>query len=428
MSSGAIATQPLFAAIGRCIMGGYVSSDAHRDTIDRFERERDAKIKRLERDAEQKQAEQVRRIEDKHQRTLAEKAAKMEREKAQAVVMAKEQQEAVLAEIRQNAEREREELHALMAAQLEAQREQLEKERDEAVQRQRRVYSCPTYLKDIMNDKPNAIKIAFLGSTNQGKSSLVNELRGLRKTRATDGSMVEPDNWAEVGSGQTTMRTSAYSFISPEFPEQELLLFDCPGAGTPEFPSETYIADMGLKFFQGVVVLSAGVMTEITVQMVEDLKEHQIPFVFARTKIDETVEHEEHDNGRSLEETMERALQEVMCLGVNESDVYLISSRKSAWRRGYGCLEPFKAGIEQMVKLALTPIEEHRSVSEAGSNSSSLVAKMALLLEEADADRNAPVERPGSAAASEDDFEMLEDRGDAIRDTDDGQEMAHYYE
>ena len=68
---------------------------------------------------------------------------------------------------------------------------------------------------------------------------------------------------------------------------------------------------------------------------------------------------------------------------MSESDIYLISTRESAWQKGYGQLETFREGIKKMVGLALSwPVDEDRSASEVGTTNSSQVEEMHVVVDD----------------------------------------------
>ena len=130
------------------------------------------------------------------------------------------------------------------------------------------------------------INIAVVGNSGVGKSLLINRLRRLRP---------KAEGWAPVGVNETTREPTmqllkAFQGISrlrsrgfeafglcfsaprgleaPRYPypsQPSVRLWDLPGAGTVAVPAETYLQDMGLRYFDRVVVVSAQRFTEMEV-------------------------------------------------------------------------------------------------------------------------------------------------------------------
>ena len=61
-------------------------------------------------------------------------------------------------------------------------------------------------------------------------------------------------------------------------------LWDLPGAGTVAVPAETYLQDMGLRYFDRVVVVSAQRFTETEVALRGELERHGVPYCLVRSK------------------------------------------------------------------------------------------------------------------------------------------------
>merc|ERR1712110_456694 len=92
---------------------------------------------------------------------------------------------------------------------------------------------------------------------------------------------------AEVGVEETTMDPRPYPL--PQLPH--VRLWDLPGAGTPKFPQETYLRDMGLRYFDIVIVVSKERFTQIDVMLLQELVEFGVPHFTVRTKIDIDVDN-----------------------------------------------------------------------------------------------------------------------------------------
>jgi GTP-binding protein EngB required for normal cell division len=187
---------------------------------------------------------------------------------------------------------------------VEAERE-AQRQRDEA----RRNYPQPEWLENIQG----TMNIGITGNAGVGKSLLINKIRRVRR-----GS----DCWAPVGVNETTMRPTSYKFPS----EPRVRLWDLPGAGTSNFPSETYIQDMGLRYFDTVLIVSAGRFSSTEVRLKEELEKHKVPFFMIRTKVDIDAWNNKEDNGVEKEDTL-REIREDMKQAHGIVSPYLVSSR-----------------------------------------------------------------------------------------------------
>jgi len=135
------------------------------------------------------------------------------------------------------------------------------------------------------------VSAAVCGSRGQGKSTLINTLRGLRPT---------DKGAAPVGVLETTLEPKSYPF-----PENEnITLWDLPGVGTPLFPRETYAERVGLDKYDFLLILSHTAFTEEDVWLASRLALMKKPYFFIRTKIDEDIKNQLEDYGHSADRTV----------------------------------------------------------------------------------------------------------------------------
>lgn len=205
----------------------------------------------------------------------------------------------------------REEL-AKREAELQMREEAVEAERAEQRQREeaRRNYPQPEWLESV----DGTMNIGITGNAGVGKSLLINKIRRIRR-----GS----DCWAPVGVSETTLRPTAYKFPS----EPRVRLWDLPGAGTAKFPSETYIQEMGLRYFDTVLIVTAGRFTSTEIRLKEELEKHKVPFFMLRTKVDIDAWNNKEDNALEKEDTLEQIRKDLKSThGI--ACPYLVSSRE----------------------------------------------------------------------------------------------------
>lgn len=226
---------------------------------------------------------------------LAESLAKMQRDFAaerEGLVDAREELERREGEIRKREES------------IQAEREsQLRREEE------RRNYPQPTWLENI----EGTLNVGVVGNAGVGKSLLINKLRRMRPGAA---------GWAPVGVNETTREPTMYPFPG----QPQVRLWDLPGAGTAAVPSETYVQDMGLRYFDKVLICTAGRFTSTEVALRAELERHDVPFLMVRTKVDIDVWNNHEDNGLDEKATVAQIrddLKDNHCVAC----AYLVSSR-----------------------------------------------------------------------------------------------------
>jgi len=99
-------------------------------------------------------------------------------------------------------------------------------------------------------------------------------------------------------------------------------LWDLPGAGTPNFPRDTYLTTMGLRYFDLVIVVSATRFTEIDEMLIRELEHFRIPFFAVRTKVDVDIHNNMRDYDKSPQDTVDELMNESVKQGIKNP--YLI--------------------------------------------------------------------------------------------------------
>mmetsp|Transcript_34113 Transcript_34113/g.104944 ORF Transcript_34113/g.104944 Transcript_34113/m.104944 type:complete len:527 (-) Transcript_34113:75-1655(-) len=171
--------------------------------------------------------------------------------------------------------------------------------------------TAPIFL--LQADYCKTVNIAIAGNSGVGKSLLVNTVRG-----------VGPDDptWAPVGVVETTREPTWYTFPG----ENCVRLWDMEGAGG-SCSWENYTGNIGLRYFDAVLLLCSTRLTETDLDIVKELREQSVPFFFVRTKLDEDIKNSATDCGYTPEETQDRIRKELMAGGVE--DPYLLNARSS---------------------------------------------------------------------------------------------------
>eukprot|EP00931_Biecheleriopsis_adriatica_P117305 TRINITY_DN92838_c0_g1_i1.p1 TRINITY_DN92838_c0_g1~~TRINITY_DN92838_c0_g1_i1.p1 ORF type:complete len:468 (-),score=107.08 TRINITY_DN92838_c0_g1_i1:81-1484(-) len=218
-------------------------------------------------------------------------------------------------------------------AEIKEQEQALEAERKARVEREeaQRNYPMPAWLEKSCQGTMN---VAVVGNSGVGKSLLINKLRRLKP-----GAM----QWAPTGVQETTLNPTKYTFPGID----RVRLWDLPGAGTPGFPQETYIRDMGLRYFDSVLIVTAGRFTTMEVLLRGELEKHRIPYFMVRTKIDLDVWNNQLDNQIEEDVTLRNIKEELHSShGVNQ--LYMVSSR-----------EPTRYDMPALMADAFPGVKEH---------------------------------------------------------------------
>lgn len=182
-------------------------------------------------------------------------------------------------------------------------------------------FPLPDFLKSA--GYKNTINIAVFGSTGCGKSSLVNALRGRKAS--------DPDA-APVGVEETTAAPVAYNLAEPEHGKgdqkdsaRQVRIWDMPGAGTTRFPSAECVKTMGLRYFDVVILVVSGKISETDIKVAEELDMFKVPHFIVRSQVDCDIENEADDYGRDPADAEQIIREQMSDQGF--SSVFMVSSR-----------------------------------------------------------------------------------------------------
>jgi len=161
---------------------------------------------------------------------------------------------------------------------LEAKVEALEKQTEELLKQKGQIqkeWPLPDGL-DPMN-----INIAIMGPSGVGKSSLLNRICDRDE---------DDEDGAKVGINECTKEIKTYDFKVPVQGGHILgKLWDIPGGGTDTFPAAEYIQQMGLRYYDVLLILTAGRWTEVDTELLKGVRDHKIPACIARMKMDDVI-------------------------------------------------------------------------------------------------------------------------------------------
>ncbi|CAE7295351.1 Iigp1 [Symbiodinium natans] len=90
----------------------------------------------------------------------------------------------------------------------------------------------------------------------------------------------------------------------------DVVIWDLPGVGTPNFPQATYLRRMGIRYFDVVLLITSSRFTEAELMLAEELRKFEVPYFMVRNKVDidiasEILREEEALEGDDDEEECE---------------------------------------------------------------------------------------------------------------------------
>lgn len=152
------------------------------------------------------------------------------------------------------------------------------------------------------------VKCGIIGQSGSGKSTLINAIAG--------------EKIAPTGVVETTNEPLEYN-------HRQLVFVDLPGCGTNKWPKDEYIERLNLYQYDCFLLVTANRFTENDVFLFRKLSLRDKPCFVVRSKFDETIANERHDNGRSEEETrriVENNIRENLGT-MSPEKVFLVSGR-----------------------------------------------------------------------------------------------------
>jgi len=177
---------------------------------------------------------------------------------------------------------------------------------------------------------------------------------------------IGPSSWdVRIGDGQMVKanRDQLTGVLA------ECVIWDLPGVGTPNYPQATYIQEMGIRYFDVVVLMTATRFTEAELMLVKELRRWEVPFFLVRNKTDADVqseieEEEDMEDGPLSEkrksevevETIE-TIKEYFRNELNLDTVYCISTKRKLL--GQYDFQKFERDVEQAIKSQRSVDAEH---------------------------------------------------------------------
>lgn len=132
---------------------------------------------------------------------------------------------------------------------------------------------------------------------------------------------------------------------------QNIIFWDLPGIGTPEYPNITTFCDkVCIDKYDTFLIISSDRFTENDRLLAKEVKSMKKSFFFIRTKVDQDVENAKEDSANYDEETTLKmtkndSVQYLQKYNFDKDTIFLISSRK---RNKYDFEHLKKAILDQL--------------------------------------------------------------------------------
>lgn len=295
---------------------------------------------------DQQHQETLRRLEQHaaEERAAAERRLREEEEKRR-----REAQEA----LQRLAEQERE-AEARLVAEIQKERDNIQKQKHEKWLRLKRDYPIPAYLEPYVNEvtenaeldgaRGRFVNVAMLGDSGTGKSSLIRAI-----LKHFDITLPEDEMPKISMEGDGTLEPARFSLANLG----QVSLWDLPGQGTTKICSRTYLCNMGLKYFDLVVIVTDGRWSEGDASLLAAIRFADIGCLVARSKVDLAVEAGKEDQGWSQQETLQHVSKKLQDqTGLTPGRIHLVTSRPRFWNE-FGSVEILCQKLEGEVRASL---------------------------------------------------------------------------
>lgn len=161
------------------------------------------------------------------------------------------------------------------------------------------------------------MKIAITGRSATGKSSFINQVRGVKSNDTS---------YARSGRGNTTMSPTSYSHPR----NNRIVFWDLPGVGTKNFKRGSYVKDVNMEVYDIFLLFVEYALREDDESIASELKRLKKPFCLVRSKIDD-IKNAKDDGTEedgvipSVQKQLNSEISD--CPVLKDCNVFLISSK-----------------------------------------------------------------------------------------------------
>ncbi|XP_030046215.1 interferon-inducible GTPase 5-like [Microcaecilia unicolor] len=133
------------------------------------------------------------------------------------------------------------------------------------------------------------LNIAITGESGSGKSTFVNAIRGLDD---------EEEGSAQTGVNETTLEPTPY----PHPKNLNIIIWDLPGIGTPNFQAHTYLEKVNFSRYDFFIIIASERFKSNHVKLARDIQDMGKKFYFVRSKVDADVDASKRRRKSSYDE------------------------------------------------------------------------------------------------------------------------------
>ncbi|XP_067403098.1 interferon-inducible GTPase 5-like [Emydura macquarii macquarii] len=160
------------------------------------------------------------------------------------------------------------------------------------------------------------LNIAITGESGAGKSSFINAIRSLND---------DDPGAAETGVKEMTKKPTRYPH--PKHPN--VILWDLPGIGTPNYPAKTYSKDVNFDRYDFFIIISAGRFTEADAHLAKEINNMGKKLFFVHSKVDVDLDNEQRKRDFNEEKTLQvmrnDCMEQLRKAGIISPQVFLVS-------------------------------------------------------------------------------------------------------
>jgi len=154
-----------------------------------------------------------------------------------------------------------------------------------AMQEQLKKFPIQQFQEDpIFNHHAN---IGILGCTKAGKSLFVTTILKMQEETMPNGNKMKQIKNPVVHGKEGTLKPTPYNLNEES---DNAIFWDLPGYGTDTIPLKTYFINMGLFYFDLVIIITADMFDDGDIQMMKILQKNDRPFIMVRNKMDITLD------------------------------------------------------------------------------------------------------------------------------------------
>ncbi|XP_036444762.1 interferon-inducible GTPase 5-like [Colossoma macropomum] len=180
-----------------------------------------------------------------------------------------------------------------------------------------------------------SLNVAVTGESGTGKSTFINAFRNLN---------VKDEGAAKAGVTETTTEPTPYTH--PTMPN--VVFWDLPGIGSPNFKAKTYIKEMKFDKYDFFLIISSSRFKENDLMLAKKIKKRKKQFYFIRSKIDVDIASDESINEEETLLKIRRDCEENL-KDVGNPKVFLINSR-----------DLYAFDFEELVKTLNSELPQHK--------------------------------------------------------------------